>query len=297
MARRKFEPDTKTGAAVFAASIVLGVTSLLLAWSQISSRRTLKRALDSLLCTERTRIARDIHDELGSGLTQLRLIGEKARRDSLSMTETRRQIDKFAEKSEHLMLALDEIVWMIDPLKDNLSNLAVYLCQYARNFLEAASIRCRLDVPASLPSLPLSLHRRHHSFLAVKEALNNIAKHSGATKVTLQIAVDEPDLLITVTDNGCGFELRNARATDQGFAAHGQHSQGNGLRNMRERMREVDGFCSIRSTPGVGTTIEFKLENILESNGNISTRAAIVRGRTQKRELDEPRTETSWFPG
>jgi signal transduction histidine kinase len=135
----------------------------------------------------------------------------------------------------------------VNPKNDSPDHLATYLCHYAREFLEAADLPCRLDVAVNLPEAELTTEARHSVFLAVKEALNNTVRHARATAVTLRLAVSDGVMTIEVSDNGCGF------ATGAGGDA------GNGLRNMAARMQEVGGQFELRSTPGSGTTISLRL--------------------------------------
>jgi signal transduction histidine kinase len=131
-----------------------------------------------------------------------------------------------------MVSSLDEIVWAINPANDSLSNLADYLCQAAEEFFSATAIRCRLDVDESLPSVPLTSEVRHNLYLVVREALNNIAKHSRATEAWLRIHWKDQNLEIIIEDNGCGFDS-------------GLKVSGNGLPNMRRRLEKIGGSFGI----------------------------------------------------
>lgn len=194
---------------------------------------------------ERARIARDIHDDLTAGLTQLVLFGEVARSELPEGSEARRQVAKVCEKARGISGAMNEIIWMVNSQRDTFRDFTSYLNKYAETFLEATSIRCRFDVEEEMPDLPCDLGVRRNLFLGVKEALNNAVRHSGASKVLLQIRWREQQMLVAVEDNGHGFDP----------ALAGQH--GNGLSNMMARAAEAGGVCRIVSQPGAGCRVEF----------------------------------------
>jgi signal transduction histidine kinase len=152
---------------------------------------------------------------------------------------------------------MDELVWTVNPQKDTLEGLASYLCAYAENYFRLSSVRCHWDIPLLLPPLSLSAERRHHLFMAFKETLGNIHKHARATQVTIQLALEDQKLRLTIQDNGAGFE-NNAQPVPA--TAIGQKRVGNGLPNLRWRMEQVGGSCHIQSHPGQGTTIQLTLD-------------------------------------
>src|SRR5438105_15798739 len=105
---------------------------------------------------------------------------------------------------------MDEIVWTINPKNDTLDNLANYIFQYAQEYFQNTAVRCRMDLPAQLPHYPLSTEERHNLFMAVKEALHSVLKHARATEVKISLSVEDSDLRIVVTDDGCGFVVTRA---------------------------------------------------------------------------------------
>jgi signal transduction histidine kinase len=219
------------------------------------TRRRLQRRLRAAeqqvaLERERTRIARDIHDDLGANLTRISLLSALGR-------EQRQQPDAVAGKfgaistlAGELVQALDAIVWAVNPRHDSLESLARYLVRFSGDFCEPFDVRLRLDVPPHLPEVVLGSEVRHSLFLAVKEALHNALRHAGASEIRLQIAVVDDRLVLGVSDDGCGF--------DEPAEADGVDG-GNGLSNMRQRLAEGGGTCEINTAPGHGTRITFSV--------------------------------------
>jgi signal transduction histidine kinase len=196
---------------------------------------------------ERTRVAQDLHDELGQGLTQVGILGSLAKTPSLSTEQKNLYLDQLSEASRTLVTGLDEIVWAINPKYDSVASLASYYALFAQRFLNLAEIACRFDTVEKLPDFPMVSQLRHGVFLAFKEALNNIVRHSGATEVRLKITVIQDQLMISITDNGCGFE-----------ACAGKPGS-DGVTGLHERMEKLGGRCVINSHAGQGTTVEFSL--------------------------------------
>ncbi len=195
------------------------------------------------LYKERARIAKDIHDDLGANLTQIALLSELVRQDSTPPSKTDVHTQKISATARQAIKSLDEIVWAVNPRNDTLAQLMDYTGQFALDYLESAEIRCRLDFPDQIPELQIPTNVRHNLFLVVKEALNNVVKHARADEVWLRLATTVEALQIEIEDNGCGF----GRTSDSPGA--------DGLRNMRQRMKEIGGECRIESRIGSGTKI------------------------------------------
>ena len=190
---------------------------------------------------ERIRIARDLHDDLGATLTQIRFLSAVESRDAQLPGTTRTRMEQVSHKSNEMVASLDEIVWAVNPANDSVPNLANYLCHFAEEFFRSTPMRCRLDVDDNLPPVTLTSEVRHNVYLAVREALNNIAKHSAATEVWLRINARPPGWLgLTIEDNGRGF----APAADAPGA--------DGLANMRLRMEKIGGRFEFETRVGAG---------------------------------------------
>jgi ligand-binding sensor domain-containing protein/signal transduction histidine kinase len=197
---------------------------------------------------ERTRIAKDIHDDIGSSLTRIKLLGELVQADKNNASEVATHAQKIAGSVRETVQALDEIVWAVDPENDTLNGLAEYLGHYTTEFFEDTEVRCRLELPVDLPAFSLSSEARHNVFLVVKEALNNALKYSNASQVTIRLAETDGLVKLEISDDGSGFDWPKASVR-----------QGNGLNNMRERMEAVGGRLEISTAPGKGTRIRLEI--------------------------------------
>ena len=190
---------------------------------------------------ERARIARDLHDDLGASLTEISILAALAAEDAVK-TPLQPSLDQLSAKAKHVVSGLDEIVWAVNPREDTLNSLIEYLAAFAREFLDIARIPLRVDIAQEIPDCPLAASQRHGVFLAAREALNNIVKHSGATEVNLHASITDDVLELRLQDNGCGFEPDYATG-------------GNGLGNLRTRMQEAGGDCRIETYRRQGTTV------------------------------------------
>ncbi len=222
---------------------VCTLTVLFCLWltTQLAAQSKTQRFLQ----IERARIARDIHDDLGARLTHLVLLGEVTQSELPADSGMRAQINQICEKARDLSHALDEVVWAVNSRRDTLRDFVTYVCKHAQFFLASTPIRCRLDVEPEIPATPFDLPIRRNLFLAVKEALNNAAKHSEASEVFVRIYRHNHKLTVVVEDNGKGFDPAKADLTR------------NGMINMSQRMDEIGGFCGVTSQPGSGCRVEF----------------------------------------
>ena len=235
-------------------ALVTGISmSLLVGLSRYLILRRIRRKVQLLhqqntLNRERARIARDIHDDLGAGLTEIALLSELGLKNAASPDKSASFFNRICQSAHHIVGSMDEIVWAVNPKNDTLEHLANYVCHFADSFLKMTSIRCRLDVPALLPDVFLSAEIRHSLFLVVKEALNNVVKHSCATEVRISLSVDNDSIAIRITDNGQGFNGASIAS-----------SQGRGMNNMKQRMCALQGQCDIASQSDCGTSVSLRL--------------------------------------
>ncbi len=201
---------------------------------------------------ERARIAQDLHDEMGAKLCRISFLSEHARRMDSEPSELRRQIASISDTSRAVLHSLDEIVWAVNPQNDALEHVASYIGHYSQEYFQETGIACELDIPAQLPSYPLSSQLRHQLLLAVHEAFTNVLKHSGATRCHVSINCAGSSLEIIISDNGSGFD-------PSPMLNGASNANGNGLRNMHRRLTAIGGFCRIKSGVKSGTIVSLIL--------------------------------------
>jgi PAS domain S-box-containing protein len=202
---------------------------------------------DRLVEQERTRVAHDLHDELGAGLTEISLVGSVALEDGVALADKDEALAHMTARARDIVVSLDEIVWAVNPAHDSLQSLGDYFALYVHRFLQLAGLTCRLEVADDLPFHFLEASCRHELFLAVKEVLNNVVRHAGATEVNFRLATLAGELHLTISDNGRG--LPSTRPTpDQ-----------TGLAGLRARLARLGGVFSIESSAGVGTTARLSI--------------------------------------
>jgi signal transduction histidine kinase len=229
------------------ATLILVAIGLVSAWHIVTTTR-LRRQLrhseqERTLERERLRIARDLHDQLGSNLTTITLLSEVARRDLSAPDKAVNHLANIMGTARELTRALDEIVWAVNPRKDRLDQLASYFSAYAEEFLRPTDLRYRIDFPEELPDRIIPSEVRHHLFLVLKEALTNVVKHAAASEIRIRLKTAQAGLELTIEDDGRGFDQA---APDTGR---------NGLRNNRRRVEEIGGACDIASQVSEGTRI------------------------------------------
>jgi signal transduction histidine kinase/ligand-binding sensor domain-containing protein len=237
-----------------ALALVSGTAAIV--WS--IGRRRLRRRLEiserqRAVELERSRIARDIHDDLGSHLTRITMLSESARSQLDRPAEAAAGLTRIYDTARELTRAMDETVWAVNPRQDTVEGLANYLEKFALDFLGAAGIRCRLDFPDQFPRWPLSSEVRHNLFLAFKEALHNVVKHAAAPEAVIALRLGADTLELAVKDEGRGFQPGDRDPSPD------RVSGGNGLENMRRRLDQVGGTCEIHSPAGQGTEVVFRI--------------------------------------
>ena len=193
---------------------------------------------------ERNRISADMHDELGSGVTAIRLLSEivKTKMKDTTLPE----IDKISNSANDLITKMNTIIWTMSSSNDTVENLITYIRTYALEFFENTTIECKFNIPASIPNIQLSGEKRRNIFLAVKEALNNVVKHAKANKVIINVEVGDK-LSISIQDDGVGVDFDTIRRF------------GNGLKNMKSRLERVNGKFTIVNNNGALTQFEMSL--------------------------------------
>ena len=210
---------------------------------------------------ERGRIANDIHDDLGAGLTEIAILSDLVQNTAGSGDAIHSDVSKIASKARTLAQSLDEIVWAMNLQNDSLDSFVTYACDFAQQYLQVAKIRCRLDVPGNLPNIPLTADIRHNLFMVLKEALNNIVKHAGATEVSIEITVEPRKLSLTIKDNGrgFGFGLMPDGRVDASAENMNRSLGKDGVINMRKRIESVGGRFRLQNPPTQGTHLSLTI--------------------------------------
>jgi ligand-binding sensor domain-containing protein/signal transduction histidine kinase len=234
----------------FLAAVIVFFLGLVVAVVRYLSTQKLHHQLQALkqreaLEKERSRIARDLHDQLGANLTQVALLGEMAETDKNSPAEIESHAQQISQTARETTRSLDEIVWAVNPSNDTLDGLINYACKYAQEYLAVAGLRYRAEVPAQLPAITIAPEVRHNVFLAFKEAVHNVVKHAQASEVWIRLRLQSGNFALSIEDNGRGLGGRDANATQTR----------NGLRNMRRRMDDIHGEFSIGPGTKTGTIV------------------------------------------
>jgi signal transduction histidine kinase len=240
--------------------VLLGILALSLVWIRLLHHQVQQRTVQlqnevhnreqaerqHALAQERARIARDLHDDLGSSLTEISMLATTSPNMKLPVDEAAERMESIAGKSRTLVKALDEIVWVVDPARDTLASMVRYLASYAEEYLLAMNITCRVQIPNSFDEQPVSGQVRHHLFLAIKEVLNNAVRHGSPGEIGFRVRMQDDRLCISITDNGSGFDPSGP-------------SRGHGLSNLRERLEQIHGRCELESSPGTGTSVSLEV--------------------------------------
>ncbi|HEY4415499.1 MAG TPA: sensor histidine kinase [Verrucomicrobiae bacterium] len=213
----------------------------------LTGRLILNSKEHSVIQRERARIARDLHDSLSAGLTQLVVYGESTKNDLRAYPEVQPDLDEICLKARSLLDSLKETIWIVNSQRDSLRDLIMHLCDYTEMFLKPTGIRCRFDLAADLPTLPCDVGIRRNLMLAVKEALCNVIKYSEAQELQLRIHWDDHKIVVRVEDDGKGFDPAKAS------------KERDGLHNMEQRAKDAGGRCSVVSAPGAGCQVEISV--------------------------------------
>jgi signal transduction histidine kinase len=179
-------------------------------------------------------------------VTEISLLSGMAENNIGFSAQARAEFCHISLKSRDLVAALYETVWAVNPENDNLEAVGNYLRQRINNQCTQAQLRCRLHVSPLPRHIEVSSRIRHNISMAAREAMHNVIKHAKASQVTVHISFADMLLTVSVQDDGCGFDIS-------------ANSTGNGLVNMKRRLEDIGGSCLIESSPGTGTTAQFRL--------------------------------------
>ncbi|WP_294322007.1 histidine kinase [uncultured Chryseobacterium sp.] len=192
---------------------------------------------------ERERISHDMHDDLGAGISALKLQAEFLKQRAED-EDLKTDIDELLKTSEDMNLSMREMLWSLNSGNDTLGSFIDYAKSYAQNFLKKTTIVLHIENENVIAETTITTEQRRNLFLCLKEALNNAYKHSHSNKLTLSFIQQEKEFMMKISDNGIGIDPGKP--------------EGNGLRNMKRRMQEQNGHCEV--TTEDGTHLFFRIE-------------------------------------
>lgn len=194
----------------------------------------------------RNRIATDLHDEIGTTLTNISILSELSKKNLLQKQEAGMFLDRIAEEVHNSSQALDDIVWSINTKNDTLEQTVARMRRYAAEVFDAANVSYSLQLNEEFENYKLNMEQRRDCFLIFKESLNNIYKHARARNVLIKVWIEKSQLQMMIKDDGKGFDITTA-------------THRNGLKNIRNRIQKWEGTITITSSEGEGTTTELKM--------------------------------------
>ncbi|MEO5714247.1 MAG: histidine kinase [Luteolibacter sp.] len=226
-----------------AAGVILVAWGFFLNYQRRSRSRIAAIRQASAVERDRARIARDMHDDLGTRVSLMKHAASVVR-ESIDGDpgKARHQAVRLESAASDLVRAMDGLVWAVNPANDSLEHLAGHLSGVAQEIFRDAPVTLRISIPTDLPAFQIRSDFRNHFSMAVKEALHNILKHGGKCEASLQLMIEGTMLVAIITDTGTGFDPIYPKA-------------GNGLPNLVARAREMNGSCEIQSTPGKGSRV------------------------------------------
>ncbi len=199
----------------------------------------------------RTRIATDLHDDIGAGLSRVAILTEVVKQQVADTAEQSLPLlTEIADSSRNLVSSMRDIVWAIDARHDELGDVVLRVRQFASDVLEAKGIKWDFALSAELEKMKLSPDQLRHLFLIFKEGINNTARYAACRNVSLSLAIVNHQLVGEIVDDGCGFENALSNAPSTG---------GRGIANMKKRAAEIGGNVTIDSAPGEGTRIRLMI--------------------------------------
>lgn len=224
------------------AVVLLGVAVYLIDRYRVARLLELERV--------RTRIATDLHDDIGASLSRMAILSEVVKQQTASEDEgSATMLTDIADSARGLVDSMSDIVWSIDPTKDDLTNVVTRVRAFASDVLEPKGIHWELATEGDLDRVKLSPDHRRHIYLIYKEAINNIARHSGCVNAHLRLTVVSGSISFEISDDGKGLK----DSTSGGLG-------GNGLRNMGLRVADLGGTLTVESPPEGGTILKFKAQ-------------------------------------
>jgi signal transduction histidine kinase/ligand-binding sensor domain-containing protein len=195
---------------------------------------------------ERTRIATDMHDDLGAGLSRIKFLSQSILNKKDHGEVITSELEKITSFSDEMSEKMGEIVWALNEKNDTLADLVAYTRSYAVEYLQSHNIQCEANTPLHLPATFITGEMRRNIFLSVKECLHNIVKHSEATEVSFSVESNSR-MQIIIHDNGKGIDINDQRMFS------------NGLDNIEKRMKEINGKVDFINDHGTKVSLSIPL--------------------------------------
>jgi signal transduction histidine kinase len=222
---------------------LIGGFALLLILGAIISIIMIQRREIRGIKKERTRISGELHDDIGADLNRITMISQLLYKKTNKDKEMQEKLLNISEAGKKVLGNIGEIIWTMNPQKDNLESLVAYIRRFVTEYLEMNRIEVDFIFPDEIPERSVSDEYRRNIFLVIKEAIYNITKYSKATRVQLSMNLDKKMAGIEIHDNGTGFSVKE------------KQNWGNGLTNMNQRMKDIRGNFRISSGKDQGTLI------------------------------------------
>ncbi|HEX3008116.1 MAG TPA: triple tyrosine motif-containing protein [Bacteroidales bacterium] len=197
----------------------------------------------------RSRIASDLHDDIGSTLSSISILSELLQTQLDANPRSSEMIRKIGSNARNMLESMDDIIWAVNPSNDKFRNLELRIREYAIPLLESKDINFTFSTPAQLNSLPIPMHVRRNVYLIAKEAINNLIKYSNCTEARIEFKENHTMLTMNISDNGKGFDTNVP--TDR-----------NGVKNMKQRAEQINAGITIHSAMQQGTQIELSIKII-----------------------------------
>jgi signal transduction histidine kinase len=208
-----------------------------------SQRKRAEQVQREMLLQEKTRIAADMHDEVGAKLTQIAILGELAKANRHKPEDAEATLNRISQAARDLTSSMSELIWATNPNNDTLENLVAHLREIASSQLDDTGLETHLAFPVSVPDICVTATVRRNFVLILKEALNNVIKHAAAKRVEVALSFVAGQLQLTVSDDGNGISIESG------------NSNRNGLKNMGKRAADMAGNFEVENLAGRGTRI------------------------------------------
>jgi len=222
--------------------LLLAALALMLFLVFMLYRKQQRKGLEKI----RNRIATDLHDDMGSTLSSIRIFSDVAKKQIEEKPETVQLLDRISNNATSLSENMQDIIWTIRSDNDTLEDLVSRMREFGLRVCDAKNIRFKIIVSQSFKASKLTLEQRRNLYLIFKESLNNAVKYAEASQIDLHLNLKSRFLKMEITDNGKGFDIDKIK-------------KGNGLNNLEKRAKEIGGQIDIKSEPGKGTCINLMM--------------------------------------